>query len=66
MNARPGDAEEFARVIEPVIAEARASGAKSYREIAAILNYLGIPTRWGNKWAPQSVKNAIRFSGMGK
>lgn len=61
MSAELGAAEAFAKSVAPAIAEARASGARSLREIAAVLNYRGIKTRNGAKWAPQTVKNALLF-----
>jgi hypothetical protein len=49
-------AVERAHALAPVIAEIRATGASSLREIAAGLNARGIPTAQGGAWS------AMRFA----
>ena len=48
-------AEAYARQIEPAVRAAQAAGAKTYGELAAALNDLGIPTVLGNRWAAGAV-----------
>ena len=48
-------AEAYARQIEPAVRAAQATGAKTYGELAAALNDLGIPNVLGNRWAAGGV-----------
>jgi DNA invertase Pin-like site-specific DNA recombinase len=57
-------AEERARELAPVMAEIRASGASSLREIAAELNARGIPTAQGKAWSAMQVKRVLERSGL--
>jgi DNA invertase Pin-like site-specific DNA recombinase len=54
-------AEAIVRAAEvvPVIAQIRAAGASSLRQIAAGLNQRGIPTAQGRAWSPMQVKRVI-------
>jgi len=53
-------ADTFAATVAPVIAEARAAGAKSLRQIAAALNGRGVATARGGKWEAATVANILR------
>jgi hypothetical protein len=44
----------------PAIREAQAAGAKSLREIAAVLNGRGIATVRGGKWEATTVRNILK------
>jgi hypothetical protein len=45
-----------------VVAEIRAAGASSLREIAAGLNARGIPTMQGGAWSAMQVKRVLERS----
>jgi DNA invertase Pin-like site-specific DNA recombinase len=53
------DAVERARSLAPVIADVRASGASSLRQIAASLNQRAIPTARGGAWSAVQVKRVL-------
>jgi DNA invertase Pin-like site-specific DNA recombinase len=55
-----GGADRFARNVLPLIREIRATGAKSYRAVAAALNARGIPTRNEKRWEAATVRNVER------
>ena len=57
---RMAGADTFAATVAPVIAEARAAGAKSLRQIAAALNGRGVATARGGKWEAATVANILR------
>jgi hypothetical protein len=58
LNAgRVPEAEAHAAIVTPAIREARATGARSLREIAAALNTRGIATARGGKWEATTVRN---------
>jgi hypothetical protein len=57
---RTAGADTFAATVAPIIAEARAAGAKSLRQIAAALNGRWIPTVRGGKWEAATVRNIFR------
>ena len=57
---RIAEADRFAATVAPVIAEARAAGAKSLRQIAAGLNARGIATARGGKWEAVRVANILK------
>ena len=44
------NADDFARALQPVIAELRSGGATSLRDLAEALNDRGIQTRRGGEW----------------
>ena len=46
----------FAQKVAPHIATARASGCKTYRDVAEALNAKGIPTARGGSWQPMTVR----------
>jgi len=46
----------FAKKVAPHIEAARASGCKTFRDVAAALNARGIPTARGCNWAPMTVR----------
>ncbi|QJP17366.1 recombinase family protein [Starkeya sp. ORNL1] len=52
-------AEHRALDLAPVIADARAGGATSLREIAAVLNARGIPTARGSTWSAVQVSRVL-------
>ena len=52
-------AEERAKALAPIIAEIRAAGASSLREIAAGLNERGIKTPNGGTWSAMQVKRIL-------
>ena len=61
VNARSkAGADTFASAISPAIREAQAAGAKSLRQIAAMLNARGIATARGGRWEAQTVANILR------
>ena len=62
--ASVANADAFAAVVEPVIAEAQAAGAKSLRQIAAALNARGTATARGGKWEATTVRNIMRRAGI--
>src|SRR4051812_44642290 len=53
------EAARHAEKLAPVIAEVRAAGASSLRQIAARLNQRGIRTAQGAAWLPMQVKRVI-------
>lgn len=64
VNARSqASADTFATTVAPAIREAQATGAKSLREIAAVLNARGIATARGGRWEAQTVANVLRRVG---
>jgi DNA invertase Pin-like site-specific DNA recombinase len=54
--SRTAEADTFAATVAPIIAEARAAGAKSL-QIAAALNGRGIATARGGRWEAATVRN---------
>jgi len=56
-NSRRADSRS--EELRDVITDARGSGCKSLRQIAAHLNALSIPTARGFTWSPASVKRVI-------
>jgi DNA invertase Pin-like site-specific DNA recombinase len=52
-------ADEYAARVRPVLAEARASGAESLRQIAAYLTERGVQTRRGGPWDAAKVRQLI-------
>ena len=58
--ARTAGADTFAVTVAPVIAEARAAGAKSLRQIAGALNGRGIATTCGGKCEAATVANVLK------
>ena len=52
-------AQDRAVDLAPVIAEARASGAASLRDIAAALNAWGVPTARGGTWKAMQVQRVL-------
>ncbi len=57
---RTAGADTFAAAVAPVIAEARAAGAKSLRQIAAALNGRGVATARGGRWEAATVANVLK------
>jgi DNA invertase Pin-like site-specific DNA recombinase len=57
---RTAGADAHAAAVAPVIAEAKAAGAKSLRQIAAALNGRGVTTARGGKWEAATVANVLR------
>lgn len=57
---RAAGADTFAAFVAPAIREAQAAGAKSLRQIAAVLNSKGIVTARGGQWEAQQVANVLR------
>ena len=55
-------AVERAQVLAPVMAEIKATGASSLREIAAGLNARGIQTAQGKPWSAMQVKRVMERS----
>jgi len=49
--------------VGPIVADLRAAGAKSLREIAAGLNARGIPTARGGKWTAVQVQRVLNRLG---
>lgn len=56
---RQGRAQRRAADLAPILAEVRASGAVSLREIAAALNARRIPTARGGSWSAVQVKRLL-------
>ena len=56
------EAARRAEKLAPVIAEVRAAGASSLRQIAAGLNQRGIPTARGGAWSAVQVKRVLEHS----
>jgi hypothetical protein len=52
--------------IVPIIAEIRAGGATSLRDIAMGLNQRGIPTARGGTWSAKQVARVLARSGLTK
>lgn len=57
--AHRAQAMERAQALAPVVAEIRAAGASTLREIAAGLNARGIPTPKGGQWSAMQVKRVL-------
>jgi hypothetical protein len=57
---RTGEADTFAAIVAPVIADAQAAGAKSLRQIAGALNGRGVATARGGRWEAATVRNILR------
>jgi hypothetical protein len=55
-------ADERVLDLQPIIADVKASGASSLRQIAAGLNGRGIPTARGGKWSAVQVKRVLERS----
>jgi DNA invertase Pin-like site-specific DNA recombinase len=53
------EAVERALALAPVVAEIRATGASTLREIAAGLNAQGISTAQGGQWSAMQVKRVL-------
>jgi hypothetical protein len=61
IEVRSAAAEERARDLAPIIAELRAQGAQSLRDIAAALTDRGIPTaRGGTEWTAAAVARVLQ------
>ena len=61
IEVRSAAAEERARDLVPIIAELRAQGAQSLRDIAAALTDRGIPTaRGGTEWTAAAVARVLQ------
>ena len=58
-RVRMAKAQDRVKLVAPVIAELRASGATSLRQIADALNARSIPTPRGAKWQPAQVKRLL-------
>jgi DNA invertase Pin-like site-specific DNA recombinase len=58
--AQAAAADAHAGAVAPVIAEAKAAGAKSLRQIAAALNGRGVGTARGGKWEAATVANVLK------
>ncbi len=57
------EAVERARALAPVVAEVRAGGASSLREIAARLNARGVVTAQGKPWSAMQVRRMLERVG---
>lgn len=53
------NADQHAANVMPVIEQIKATGATTYRAIAAALNVRGIQTARGGTWAPATVRNIV-------
>ena len=58
--AHKAEADAHTASVAPLIAEVRAAGAKSLRQIAAALNGRGIATARGGKWEAAAVANVLK------
>jgi DNA invertase Pin-like site-specific DNA recombinase len=58
-RVRMAKAQDRVKLVAPVIAELRASGATSLRQIADALNARSIPTPRGATWQPAQVKRLL-------
>jgi hypothetical protein len=56
---RKANADRHAANVLPIIREAQKNGARSLREIAAVLTARGVPTRKRGKWHAASVKTVL-------
>jgi DNA invertase Pin-like site-specific DNA recombinase len=56
---RTAKADKRAADLAPIIADVKAAGATSLREIAAALNSRGIPTARGGTWSAVQVQRAV-------
>jgi hypothetical protein len=64
INARSqAGADAFATAVAPTIRQTQAAGAKSLREIAAVLNARGIATARRGRWEAETVANILRRVG---
>jgi DNA invertase Pin-like site-specific DNA recombinase len=61
--AQTAAAADHAAIVAPAIREARAAGARSLRQIAAVLNERSIPTARGGRWEAPQVRNILRRAG---
>jgi Recombinase len=62
-NRNKAEADKFAQAIAPVIREAQAAGAKTLRQIAAVLDARGVATARGGKWEATTVASVLRRVG---
>lgn len=60
LQAVSAEADRFAANVLPIIREAQKAGARSLREIAAVLNGRGVATARGGAWHPASVANVLK------
>lgn len=60
LQAVSAEADRFAANVLPIIREAQKAGARSLREIAAVLNGRGVATARGGLWHPASVANVLK------
>jgi DNA invertase Pin-like site-specific DNA recombinase len=63
VETRVAAAEQHAHNALPLIREAQATGARSLREIAAVLNARGLETPQGARWSPMAVKRVLDRAG---
>jgi DNA invertase Pin-like site-specific DNA recombinase len=63
LAVRQASASCRAADLAPVLADLRASGASSLREIAAGLNKRGIPTARGGQWSAVQVQRVMNRAG---
>jgi hypothetical protein len=59
-------ASKLAQDLVPVIADIKASGASSLRQIADALNKEGIPTARGGEWSAVQVQRVLRRDAAGE
>jgi DNA invertase Pin-like site-specific DNA recombinase len=59
MKVRKAEADRRSSDLSPIIAEIKAAGATSLREIAAALNTRGIPTARGGQWSAVQVSRVL-------
>jgi DNA invertase Pin-like site-specific DNA recombinase len=62
--ARAAHSAARASDLAPIIADIKATGANSLREIAAALNGRGIPTARGGEWSAVQVQRVMNRAGM--
>jgi DNA invertase Pin-like site-specific DNA recombinase len=60
LAARKAKADAFAGLVAPVIAEVRAAGCKTLRDIGKALDARGVRTPQGKGWSPQVVSDVIK------
>jgi len=59
-------AAAHAEAVAPALAELLLSNpGASLRDLAQLLNALGVPTARGGRWGPSAVRNAARRAGLG-
>lgn len=63
---RQREARAFALRVAPAIAEAKEQGASSLRQIAAVLDAMGVKTRRGGPWDAAKVRAVSSISGEEK